>query len=1215
MDKFAQLTSAAKDAAIPTLEQARSGNYKKGRLELYGLKLAIETMAGQRRVGKTDGTPWSVICMAHYGDISGTKGADGDPLDVFVGPWPESDRAYVVNRHGPSGRFDEHKILLAFPDASSAVNAYKNSYERGQDGLRSVVPCSIEQLKWWIKFGDHSVPLTANSLPHDGSVDMNETAWDANAQPVGTDLPSLMYRLRREDAGSGLLLDSVTVTDILEDSDGELALDALVIPFNRLERKMTQMQLAMKVAGDSVKPVAMQITPPFKQRGTTNVAVVYELSDGQTLSVYFHNPDTTPNKLTPDDEMVSWKWLLNKKDVTILVAPERGSDLNPREVARRIMRLAERNSARFQSANEKRAERMASIEAMRTGIDAKVAQLNELTKEIETLEARVAEKRADHVPAGSLKGKSDSSLSRTASWVIKNKLTGEIVMETFDQKKVDALNTEKYVAVPILEHLQGLNNQPAATLQGESRDVTGEAVAGVNTEADQGQTVVQEQGTDSGFDGRAGDVMEELAKLGWNAKRGNLNASKEFNGSVYGIRANYTIVGNKYTALNFADTGGGETSVEDDLSMPPAEVAAAIDSQMRDSIKRARVEVYGPTSAEGYAIVSADEDLQIRHQDELDSFFQQRLVAVRNAMRDLGWFGPEKVMTKGGYRFTFDVASVGAGANVVGLKYQILDAKEVEVTGLVDDLTKTPEQIAAELDAVAAPASDASRSAEDMSTLHEIRMFLSQGQKEAIAEGLKGEEVSYFREKLSEIANTIKTMPETYGQDGKGDQAIAYLHYFKGAGDWYITEKDAEGGVDQAFGLANLGQGAELGYISIRELTRAGVELDLHWKPKTIAAINGGDSDAEVVAAAVEADALAGLRVSASKLATAWDAGVAKAEEPGQRALYGFDALIKEALNNSGSLTANRLTRYLADELVNGQMPGYAFADAVKRINEVAGKMADQYSSEMPPEPKPTPTTAQGYNKAGGDITEAKIETIALAFPMMALQDALYAAPDMTLSNAVTELQKRFDKAAQEYFDLANSKVADEEKAKDDADQAQFSPFDRASLKTPTAAQLGFGKMNTVALFELDGEKGWTNGHIVDLSRPKLVNDGIVKYYVDETSQSLRQIGADKVEALINRMKSGATIKVEPIANWDSILIDNASMARAASRAASGNYKAAKAEQTKVPAVVLASADQVVGVPVDRRYLGYFDRLYKQPDYFTDSTGSTVIVKKAGKLV
>lgn len=44
-----------------------------------------------------------------------------------------------------------------------------------------------------------------------------------------------------------------------------------------------------------------------------------------------------------------------------------------------------------------------------------------------------------------------------ASWVIRNKETGEAVMETFDRAKVDALNTKKYEAVPILQHLQEVN--------------------------------------------------------------------------------------------------------------------------------------------------------------------------------------------------------------------------------------------------------------------------------------------------------------------------------------------------------------------------------------------------------------------------------------------------------------------------------------------------------------------------------------------------------------------------------------------------------------------------------------------------------------------------------------------------------------------------------------------------------------------------------------
>ncbi len=47
--------------------------------------------------------------------------------------------------------------------------------------------------------------------------------------------------------------------------------------------------------------------------------------------------------------------------------------------------------------------------------------------------------------------------AKSASWVIKSLETNEIIMETFNQKVVESLNTEKYKAVPIYEHLTSLN--------------------------------------------------------------------------------------------------------------------------------------------------------------------------------------------------------------------------------------------------------------------------------------------------------------------------------------------------------------------------------------------------------------------------------------------------------------------------------------------------------------------------------------------------------------------------------------------------------------------------------------------------------------------------------------------------------------------------------------------------------------------------------------
>lgn len=86
-------------------------------------------------------------------------------------------------------------------------------------------------------------------------------------------------------------------------------------------------------------------------------------------------------------------------------------------------------------------------------LDAPISQLLEQVKEFPS----------STQASGSTAPKTEptNSLSRTASWVIRNKETGDVIMETFDKKKVDALNTEKYEAVPIAEHLGSLNKQPA----------------------------------------------------------------------------------------------------------------------------------------------------------------------------------------------------------------------------------------------------------------------------------------------------------------------------------------------------------------------------------------------------------------------------------------------------------------------------------------------------------------------------------------------------------------------------------------------------------------------------------------------------------------------------------------------------------------------------------------------------------------------------------
>ena len=118
-----------------------------------------------------------------------------------------------------------------------------------------------------------------------------------------------------------------------------------------------------------------------------------------------------------------------------------------------------------------------------------------------------------------------------------------------------------------------------------------------------------------------------------------------------------------------------------------------------------------------------------------------------------------------------------------------------------------------------------------------ITPFIGRSQMQALWDLCRqGEEKAFFRDLVMQWGRGIAAMPKTYEQDGKGGQAVAYLHYFLNGWDWYITEKDARGGGFEAFGLT-AGPEREMGYISLPEITREGAELDLYWTPKALGEI------------------------------------------------------------------------------------------------------------------------------------------------------------------------------------------------------------------------------------------------------------------------------------------------------------------------------------------------------------------------------------------
>lgn len=111
--------------------------------DFQGLTVHIENLAGSIRSGvDRNGHEWTTVMAAHYGEIEGTTGADGDPLDAYVGPDAHSPLVVVVHQNKPdTGEYDEDKVMLGYGSVEDALEAYASQYDRpGFYGAHTAMP-------------------------------------------------------------------------------------------------------------------------------------------------------------------------------------------------------------------------------------------------------------------------------------------------------------------------------------------------------------------------------------------------------------------------------------------------------------------------------------------------------------------------------------------------------------------------------------------------------------------------------------------------------------------------------------------------------------------------------------------------------------------------------------------------------------------------------------------------------------------------------------------------------------------------------------------------------------------------------------------------------------------------------------------------------------------------------------------------------------------
>lgn len=189
-------TSPLNDRPEPTEAQKEAGNYKKGHVKYSGIPISIENPAGSKRRPE-----WPTL-KHHYGDLEGTKGADGDAIDVFINKKHDGAETpvFIINQSDPStGKFDEHKVMLGFKTPDQARRAYLSNYTKDWVAPEVIPQLTMEDFKAWLKDGDTTKPYEVDSPVNKKSVKTADTDstkkaaseynWKINGIKVNVNFP------------------------------------------------------------------------------------------------------------------------------------------------------------------------------------------------------------------------------------------------------------------------------------------------------------------------------------------------------------------------------------------------------------------------------------------------------------------------------------------------------------------------------------------------------------------------------------------------------------------------------------------------------------------------------------------------------------------------------------------------------------------------------------------------------------------------------------------------------------------------------------------------------------------------------------------------------------------------------------------------------------------------------------------------------------------
>ena len=119
------------------------------------------------------------------------------------------------------------------------------------------------------------------------------------------------------------------------------------------------------------------------------MSALIPLSDGQSVSLVFHSPTADNGKIRNQDTLVAFQFLINKRDVTHIVAPIGGRDVSLQQVTQALSNLIEKNSGKFSKQKDAQTKLRAEVETTQAETDKLAEQQSALLEVVDAQTARV----------------------------------------------------------------------------------------------------------------------------------------------------------------------------------------------------------------------------------------------------------------------------------------------------------------------------------------------------------------------------------------------------------------------------------------------------------------------------------------------------------------------------------------------------------------------------------------------------------------------------------------------------------------------------------------------------------------------------------------------------------------------------------------------------------------------------------------------------------